>query len=179
MPLFHSCTFQLGIATQGTCPGAAGLVPGSKLMGFASWQAEGTEPGESPSVLEGAAWGRAGSEPVFEAEDQPAGVSGTRQGDGGCRIVCRHYFLGSCASNRSAVISDLQLRWALVSSIAFRAAVALSSLYRIFLFLSGSLLETNITSHIALTQDSPGDLRLVMKDCRNLLGGFKVTLRKG
>lgn len=56
---------------------------------------------------------------------------------------------------------------------------AVSSLSRIFLFLSGSSLETNITSHIALTQGSPGDLRLVMKDCRNLLGGFKVTLRKG
>lgn len=53
------------------------------------------------------------------------------------------------------------------------------SLPGIFLFLSGSSLETNITSHIALTQGSPGDLRLVMKDCRNLLGGFKVTLRKG
>ncbi|XP_072206528.1 BPI fold-containing family B member 4-like [Excalfactoria chinensis] len=53
------------------------------------------------------------------------------------------------------------------------------SLPGIFLFLSGSSLETNITSHIALTQDSPGDLRLVVKDCRNLFGGFKVTLRKG
>ncbi|NWX48811.1 BPIB4 protein, partial [Steatornis caripensis] len=49
----------------------------------------------------------------------------------------------------------------------------------IFRFLSGSSVETNITSHIALTQDNPGDLKLVMKDCSNLLGGFKVDLRKG
>ncbi|NXL89813.1 BPIB4 protein, partial [Alectura lathami] len=49
----------------------------------------------------------------------------------------------------------------------------------IFLFLSGLSVETNITSHIALTQDAPGDLKLVIKDCRNLLGGFKVVLRKG
>ncbi|NXF61205.1 BPIB4 protein, partial [Ciccaba nigrolineata] len=49
----------------------------------------------------------------------------------------------------------------------------------IFHFLSGSSVETNITSHIALTQDTPGDLKLVIKDCRNLLGGFTVNLRKG
>ncbi|XP_071882558.1 uncharacterized protein [Anas platyrhynchos] len=49
----------------------------------------------------------------------------------------------------------------------------------IFLFLSGSSVETNITSHIALTQDTPGDLKLVIKDCRNLYGGIKVNLRKG
>ncbi|GAB0197338.1 BPI fold-containing family B member 3-like [Grus japonensis] len=39
--------------------------------------------------------------------------------------------------------------------------------------------ETNITSHIALTQDTPGDLKLVIKDCNNLLSGFNVNLRKG
>ncbi|NXC44513.1 BPIB4 protein, partial [Penelope pileata] len=49
----------------------------------------------------------------------------------------------------------------------------------IFRFLSGSSVETNITSHVALTQDSPGDLRLVLRDCRNAFGGIKVTLRKG
>ncbi|NXJ89750.1 BPIB4 protein, partial [Corythaixoides concolor] len=49
----------------------------------------------------------------------------------------------------------------------------------IFQFLSGSSVETNVTSHIALTQDSPGDLKLVVKDCANLLGGFSVNLRKG
>ncbi|NWW07694.1 BPIB4 protein, partial [Oreocharis arfaki] len=49
----------------------------------------------------------------------------------------------------------------------------------IFRFLSGSSVEANITSHIALTQDSPGDLKLVLKDCNNLLGGFSVNLRKG
>ncbi|XP_052640184.1 BPI fold-containing family B member 4-like [Harpia harpyja] len=49
----------------------------------------------------------------------------------------------------------------------------------IFRFLSGSSVETNITSHIALTQDTPGDLKLVIKDCSNLLRGFNVNLRKG
>ncbi|NWW46987.1 BPIB4 protein, partial [Pedionomus torquatus] len=49
----------------------------------------------------------------------------------------------------------------------------------IFHFLSGSSVETNITSHIALTQDTPGDLKLAVKDCKNLLGGFSVNLRKG
>ncbi|XP_047906633.2 BPI fold-containing family B member 4-like [Anser cygnoides] len=53
------------------------------------------------------------------------------------------------------------------------------SLPGIFLFLSGSSVETNITSHIALTQDTPGDLKLVIKDCSNLYGGIKVNLRKG
>ncbi|KAJ7417458.1 hypothetical protein BTVI_32732 [Pitangus sulphuratus] len=49
----------------------------------------------------------------------------------------------------------------------------------IFNFLSGSSVETNITSHIAVTQDTPGDLKLVVKDCNNLFGGFSVNLRKG
>ncbi|NWI31847.1 BPIB4 protein, partial [Sula dactylatra] len=49
----------------------------------------------------------------------------------------------------------------------------------IFHFLSGSSVETNITSHVALTQDTPGDLKLVLKDCSHLLGGFRVNLRKG
>ncbi|NXX41710.1 BPIB4 protein, partial [Tricholaema leucomelas] len=49
----------------------------------------------------------------------------------------------------------------------------------IFHFLSGSSVETNLTSHIQLAQDSPGDLRLVIKDCSSLLGGFSVSLRKG
>ncbi|NXU94018.1 BPIB4 protein, partial [Xiphorhynchus elegans] len=49
----------------------------------------------------------------------------------------------------------------------------------IFNFLSGSSVETNVTSHIAVTQDTPGDLKLVIKDCNNLLGGFSVNLRKG
>ncbi|KAK2520773.1 hypothetical protein Q9233_011409, partial [Columba guinea] len=49
----------------------------------------------------------------------------------------------------------------------------------IFHFLSGSSVETNITSHIALTQDTPGDLKFMVKDCSNLLGGFRVNLRPG
>ncbi|NXU53727.1 BPIB4 protein, partial [Turnix velox] len=49
----------------------------------------------------------------------------------------------------------------------------------VFQFLSGSSVETNITSHIALTQDTPGDLKLVLKDCHNLLGGFRINLQKG
>ncbi|KAM6243348.1 uncharacterized protein M6G45_011558 [Spheniscus humboldti] len=49
----------------------------------------------------------------------------------------------------------------------------------IFHFLSGSSVETNITSHIALIQDTPGDLKLMIKDCSNLLGDFNVKLRKG
>ncbi|NXA18203.1 BPIB4 protein, partial [Ibidorhyncha struthersii] len=49
----------------------------------------------------------------------------------------------------------------------------------IFHFLNGSSVETNVTSHIALTQDTPGDLKLVIKDCSNLLGGFSVNLRTG
>nr|XP_021137710.1 BPI fold-containing family B member 4-like isoform X1 [Columba livia] len=49
----------------------------------------------------------------------------------------------------------------------------------IFHFLSGSSAETNITSHIALTQDTPGDLKFMVKDCSNLLGGFRVNLRPG
>ncbi|NXJ71462.1 BPIB4 protein, partial [Rostratula benghalensis] len=49
----------------------------------------------------------------------------------------------------------------------------------IFQFLSESSVETNLTSHIALTQDTPGDLKLVVKDCNNLLGGFSVNLRRG
>ncbi|XP_053937825.1 uncharacterized protein LOC128853853 [Cuculus canorus] len=49
----------------------------------------------------------------------------------------------------------------------------------IFHFLSGSSVETNITSHIALTQNTPGDLKLEIKDCSNLLGGFGVNLPKG
>ncbi|NXO00448.1 BPIB4 protein, partial [Rhinopomastus cyanomelas] len=48
----------------------------------------------------------------------------------------------------------------------------------IFHFLSGSSVETNITSHVALTQDTPGDLKFVIKDCSNLLSGFSVNLRK-
>ncbi|NWS74137.1 BPIB4 protein, partial [Crotophaga sulcirostris] len=49
----------------------------------------------------------------------------------------------------------------------------------IFYFLSGSSVETNITSHIALTQDTPGDLKLEIKDCSNMLGCFGVNLPKG
>ncbi|XP_065547938.1 collagen alpha-5(IV) chain-like isoform X2 [Lathamus discolor] len=49
----------------------------------------------------------------------------------------------------------------------------------IFRFLSGSSVETNITSHLALTQDTPGDLKLVSKDCSNLLVGFNINLRRG
>lgn len=68
---------------------------------------------------------------------------------------------------------------AFIFSIALQATTVISLLFRIFLFLSGSSVETNITSHIALTQDTPGDLKLVIKDCRNLYGGIKVNLRKG
>ncbi|XP_071616395.1 BPI fold-containing family B member 4-like [Heliangelus exortis] len=49
----------------------------------------------------------------------------------------------------------------------------------VFQFLSGSSIETNLTSHIRLTQDTPGDLRLEVKDCKKLLGNFNVNMRKG
>ncbi|NXY81990.1 BPIB4 protein, partial [Alcedo cyanopectus] len=49
----------------------------------------------------------------------------------------------------------------------------------IFHFLSGSSVETNLTSHITLTQETPGDLKLEIKDCNNMLSGFSVNLRKG
>lgn len=56
---------------------------------------------------------------------------------------------------------------------------ATSLFLRIFNFLSGSSVEANVTSHMALTQDTPGDLKLVVKDCSSLLGSFSVSLQKG
>ncbi|NXS64020.1 BPIB4 protein, partial [Brachypteracias leptosomus] len=64
----------------------------------------------------------------------------------------------------------------LVLSLYSKLVVRLPGLFQ---FLSGSSVETNITSHIALTQDTPGDLKFEIKDCSNLLGGFRVNLRKG
>ncbi|XP_041252045.1 BPI fold-containing family B member 4-like [Onychostruthus taczanowskii] len=88
---------------------------------------------------------------------------------------------------RYAWLKVLNLENARVSWKVFRGSELVLNLYSklvlrfpgIFQFLSGSSVEANITSHIALTQDSPGDLKLVLKDCSNLLGGFSVSLRKG
>ncbi|XP_078249264.1 uncharacterized protein LOC140706435 isoform X2 [Pogona vitticeps] len=46
-------------------------------------------------------------------------------------------------------------------------------------FLSGSSVEMNITSHLAITQTKPGDLRLELKNCKDLIGGFTIQLPKG
>ncbi|KAM3663974.1 BPI fold-containing family B member 4-like [Ammospiza nelsoni] len=88
---------------------------------------------------------------------------------------------------RFAWLKVLNLENARVSWKVLRGTELVLNLYSklvlrfpgIFQFLSGSSVEANITSHIALTQDSPGDLKLVLKDCSNLLGGFSVSLRKG
>ncbi|XP_053814301.1 BPI fold-containing family B member 4-like [Vidua chalybeata] len=88
---------------------------------------------------------------------------------------------------RYAWLKVLNLENARVSWKVLRGTELVLNLYSklvlrfpgIFQFLSGSSVETNITSHIALTQDSPGDLKLVLKNCSNLLGGFSVSLRKG
>uniref|UniRef100_A0A8C8A6N6 Lipid-binding serum glycoprotein N-terminal domain-containing protein n=1 Tax=Otus sunia TaxID=257818 RepID=A0A8C8A6N6_9STRI len=90
-------------------------------------------------------------------------------------------------STRFAWLKALNLENIRVSWKVLRGSEIVLNLYSklvfrlpgIFHFLSGSSVETNITSHIALTQDTPGDLKLVIKDCRNLLGGFTVNLRKG
>ncbi|XP_074409802.1 uncharacterized protein LOC102067329 [Zonotrichia albicollis] len=88
---------------------------------------------------------------------------------------------------RFAWLKVLNLESARVSWKVLRGTELVLNLYSklvlrfpgIFQFLSGSSVEANITSHIALSQDSPGDLKLVLKDCSNLLGGFSVSLRKG
>ncbi|NWZ12354.1 BPIB4 protein, partial [Agelaius phoeniceus] len=88
---------------------------------------------------------------------------------------------------RYAWLKVLNLENARVSWKVLRGTELVLNLYSklvlrfpgIFQFLSGSSVEANITSHIALTQDSPGDLKLVIKDCSNLLGSFSVSLRKG
>ncbi|NWH17739.1 BPIB4 protein, partial [Grus americana] len=92
-----------------------------------------------------------------------------------------------CKSTRFAWLSVLNLENVRVSWKVLRGGELVLNLYSklavclpgIFQFLSGSSVETNITSHIALTQDTPGDLKLVIKDCNNLLSGFNVNLRKG
>ncbi|XP_032561202.1 BPI fold-containing family B member 4-like [Chiroxiphia lanceolata] len=89
--------------------------------------------------------------------------------------------------SRYAWLKVLNLENARVSWKVLRGTELVLNLYSklvlrfpgIFNFLSGSSVETNITSHIAVTQDTPGDLKLVIKDCNNLLGGFSVNLRKG
>ncbi|XP_030144794.3 uncharacterized protein [Taeniopygia guttata] len=88
---------------------------------------------------------------------------------------------------RFAWLKVLNLENARVSWKVLRGTELVLNLYSklvlrfpgILQFLSGSSVEANITSHIALTQDSPSDLKLVLKDCSNLLGGFRVNLRKG
>uniref|UniRef100_A0ACB8F8E2 Uncharacterized protein n=1 Tax=Sphaerodactylus townsendi TaxID=933632 RepID=A0ACB8F8E2_9SAUR len=45
-------------------------------------------------------------------------------------------------------------------------------------FLSGSYVEINITAHLAMVQDKPGDLRLVLKNCADLARAFTIQLRK-
>ncbi|NXQ41078.1 BPIB4 protein, partial [Catharus fuscescens] len=98
--------------------------------------------------------------------------------------------LGAGASQkmtRYAWLKVLNLENARVSWKVVRGTELVLNLYSklvlrfpgIFQFLSGSSVEANITSHIAVTQDTPGDLKLVLKDCNNLLGGFSVSLRKG
>ncbi|KAM6378674.1 uncharacterized protein J5M81_011273 [Pluvialis apricaria] len=94
---------------------------------------------------------------------------------------------GSLKSTRFAWLKVLNLENIRVSWRVLHGSELVLNLYSklvlrfpgIFQFLSGSSVETNITSHIALTQDTPGDLKLVIKDCSNLLGGFSVNLQTG
>ncbi|NWT34043.1 BPIB4 protein, partial [Cardinalis cardinalis] len=111
-------------------------------------------------------------------------------GEAGGLLGAAGGLLGSGAPQkmtRYAWLKVLNLENARVSWKVLRGTELVLNLYSklvlrfpgIFQFLSGSSVEANITSHIALTQDSPGDLKLVLKDCSNLLGGFSVSLRKG
>ncbi|NXG01451.1 BPIB4 protein, partial [Sakesphorus luctuosus] len=94
---------------------------------------------------------------------------------------------GTSQKTRYAWLKVLNLENARVSWKVLRGTEIVLNLYSklvfrlpgIFNLLSGSSVETNLTSHIALTQDTPGDLKLAVKDCNNLLGGFKVNLRGG
>uniref|UniRef100_A0A8C3U1J6 Lipid-binding serum glycoprotein N-terminal domain-containing protein n=1 Tax=Catharus ustulatus TaxID=91951 RepID=A0A8C3U1J6_CATUS len=117
-----------------------------------------------------------------EAGGLLGGAGGLLGGAGG--------LLGAGASQkmtRYAWLKVLNLENARVSWKVVRGTELVLNLYSklvlrfpgIFQFLSGSSVEANITSHIAVTQDTPGDLKLVLKDCNNLLGGFSVSLRKG
>ncbi|NXV82735.1 BPIB4 protein, partial [Atlantisia rogersi] len=93
----------------------------------------------------------------------------------------------SCKPTRFAWLKVVNLQNIRVSWKVFHGSELVLNLYSkvafclpgIFRLLSGSSVETNITSHIALTQDTPGDLKLVIKDCNSLLGGFRVNLQKG
>ncbi|XP_064247816.1 BPI fold-containing family B member 4-like [Passer domesticus] len=108
--------------------------------------------------------------------DGVLGAAGGLLGGGGPQKMTRYAWL-----------KVLNLENARVSWKVLRGTELVLNLYSklvlrfpgIFQFLSGSSVEANITSHIALTQDSPGDLKLVVKNCSNLLGGFSVSLRKG
>ncbi|XP_039224143.1 BPI fold-containing family B member 4-like isoform X2 [Crotalus tigris] len=37
-------------------------------------------------------------------------------------------------------------------------------------------MDVNITAHLAITQDKPGDLKLVLKNCQNLVAGFTIKM---
>ncbi|CAN8191166.1 unnamed protein product [Coccothraustes coccothraustes] len=111
-------------------------------------------------------------------------------GEAGGLLGAAGGLLGGGASQKMtpyAWLKVLNLENARVSWKVLRGSELVLNLYSklvlrfpgIFQFLSGSSVEANITSHIALTQDSPGDLKLVLKDCSNLLSGFSVSLRKG
>ncbi|NWW95466.1 BPIB4 protein, partial [Rhynochetos jubatus] len=116
------------------------------------------------------------------------GLDGVLGGGGG--LLGAGGLLGegvSPTSTRFAWLKALNLENIRVSWKVLRGGELVLNLYSklvlrlpgIFQFLSGSSVETNITSHIALAQDTPGDLKLVIKDCSNLLGGFSVNLRPG
>ncbi|XP_053250712.1 BPI fold-containing family B member 4-like [Podarcis raffonei] len=43
-------------------------------------------------------------------------------------------------------------------------------------FLSGTSVVMDISPHLALTQDKPGDLKLVLKNCQDMVAGFSIKL---
>ncbi|XP_060133388.1 uncharacterized protein LOC118089292 isoform X2 [Zootoca vivipara] len=43
-------------------------------------------------------------------------------------------------------------------------------------FLSGTSVVMDISPHLALTQDKPGDLKLVLKNCPDMVAGFSIKL---
>nr|XP_060627579.1 BPI fold-containing family B member 4-like [Anolis sagrei ordinatus] len=46
-------------------------------------------------------------------------------------------------------------------------------------FMSGSSAEMNVTAHLAFIQNKPGDLKLELKNCKDLVGGFSINMPKG
>ncbi|XP_033009781.1 uncharacterized PE-PGRS family protein PE_PGRS10-like [Lacerta agilis] len=43
-------------------------------------------------------------------------------------------------------------------------------------FLSGTSVVMDISPHLAVTQDKPGDLKLVLKNCQDMVAGFSIKL---